>query len=119
MHTQTDTASSDLTGIELEFQFYKALGLPVVGMPHGPFAIQLGDTLYVRKPGDGEKLPDCAETESKLLALKIVQDLNATFHCSPERVVCHLDKVTAAAITFTEAAMKAYILYCALHNSPQ
>lgn len=106
------TKSEDISGLSgagLEYLFYQACGLQVLGRPEGPFALYADGSLYLTNPDKKEILTMDSGGEDNLMPLVVARMFGAKFTCEWPEVTCTFGNASASGNSLSEAAMRAYV----------
>lgn len=96
-----------LSGCALEYEFCKAVGMEVFGIPGGPFALRTDQSLLLFNT-DCDGVSNMSFTSSDALyPFEVALELNASFVAEDGVVSCRIGKTTATGLSYSEAAMRA------------
>ena len=103
----------NLSGIDLEFAFAKACGFEMIGKSSGPFAVgtKNGGGLLIFGADEESVSQASFSTSCSYLVLSQGQKLQAKLISQGALVACKIGEVEASGEDYTQAMMRAIVLY--------
>lgn len=119
--TMTNIDVHELSGVELAHQFLVSCGAATLGSPKGPFAFYRPSTnaLYVIGGSEEDVEYLSFETDLAYAPLQEAKRLGASFSVQDDDVICCIGSINASGATYSEAAMRATVLWLTSMNSPE
>lgn len=108
-----DTDVDELSGAELAHKYLVTYGLATLGNPKGPFAFYQQSKNALRVVGGSQEHVEFGsfETDLAYVPLQEAKRLGASFSVVNSEVVCCIGSVTASGSTYSEAAMRATVVW--------
>lgn len=101
---------SELSGLPLQFAFLEALGLPMAGVPEGPFAVWCNDEvllLFSEESGNVQRAD--LRTNYHHLVFEALQYAKGSISFDGNEIVCRTGASEGRGETYIDAAMRCLI----------